>query len=182
MSVCVDNYLKDKEILSSKEFLDKEFWRNQPSRWLGVFEKPRTRFQKLVYTLWEPLIRSEEHKFEGFEFWSNVLESGANLEPHRDRDEKLFLDTGKEDFPMVGSVYYPIVQNVLGGELKIFGNGVSCDPTEIIQPVQNRIVFFEAGKHWHTVAPVTSGTRVHFAINVWEKKPYGLGKDGGISF
>lgn len=180
MSVAVDDYIKSPEILNSQEFKDKNFWIDPKSYWLPVDFKPKTRKQKLVFELWRPFISNEEIKFAGFEYWSNVLESGRSLDAHKDRDEKLFEDTGENAHPLVGSVYYPIIDSVVGGQLMIYKDGIEAEPTETIPPAQNRIVFFEAGKLWHKVAPVISGTRAHFAVNVWEKEPYGVGKEGGM--
>ena len=180
MSVSIDNYIKSSEILNSQEFKDKSFWEDPKSYWMPVDFKPKTRKQRLVYEIWEPFVKSGEIKFAGFEYWSNVLENGLALDAHIDRDEKLFQDTGKSAHPLVGSVYYPIVDYVVGGQLLIYKNGLDAEPTETIAPAQNRTVFFEAGKVWHKVAPVVSGTRAHFAINIWDKEPYGVGKDGGM--
>lgn len=181
MSVVVDDYIKDRIILDSKEFADPSFWESKGSFWYNPDNPPQTRMQELVYTLWEPFITSREIPFAGFEYWSAVLRKGRTLEAHRDRDEKLFSDTGKEQFPIVGSVYYPIIKDVTGGELLIYKEGSQEELLDKIQPKQNRMVFFESGKLWHKVSQIGSGERVHFAVNVWKQEPYGLGKEGGIS-
>lgn len=181
MSLCIDNYIKSPEILSSKEFQDTNFWTDTTSYWLPIDFKPRTRRQRLVSELWQPIVDSQELKIAGFEYWSGVNRNNTYLQTHRDRDEKLFEDTGENVYPLVGSVYYPLIDSLEGGELVIYQKEIDSEPFEKLPPVQNRIVFFDSGHLWHKICKVTSGTRVHFAVNVWETEPYGLGKEGGMN-
>lgn len=180
----VDDYIKDQDTLSSNFFNDKEFWVNRGSLWLGSNEEPRTHLQKLIHMFWKPVIEEHKISFAGFEYWSSVLEGDSNtmrnesLDLHRDMDEKYFEDTDDKRFPMFGSVFYPIVDSVQGGELIIYDD--NAEPLHTFEPKRNRIVFFESGRFWHRVTPVTDGTRVHFAINIWDEIPYGLDKEDGI--
>ena len=43
-------------------------------------------------------------------------------------------------------------------------------PYELIAPVPNRLVIFDASK-LHAVTEITKGKRYAIAINLWDKKP-----------
>ena len=63
-----------------------------------------------------------------------------------------------------------------GGMLEIYTEGVDKAP-EVVYAKPNRLIIFDAGKHIHTVTPVTSGTRKAIAINLWQSEP--LSKQNG---
>ena len=93
----------------------------------------------------------------GCEYWSHLnTKSGW----HKDTDEtKLYRDS-VESFPICSVVYYPHVQNLVGGRL-IF-------ETASIQPQTNRLVIFASGLR-HCVEDF-SGERISVAVNPWHYK------------
>jgi hypothetical protein len=94
----------------------------------------------------------------GYEFWSH-----NNTRPrggwHQDKDEQLKIRTGEINFPLCSLIYYPIVENLKGGQLHI--------EDDIITPITNRLIIMEPGK-WHCVQEFT-GNRVSFLVNPWNK-------------
>ena len=56
--------------------------------------------------------------------------------------------------------------------LEIYSQGVDKEP-ELIYAKPNRLIIFEAGKHVHSVRPVTKGIRKAIAINLWLTEPLG---------
>ena len=94
----------------------------------------------------------------GYEFWTH-----NNTRPpqgwHYDRDEFLFEKNGTYDYPLCSIVYYPIVENLEGGQLHL-----ECD---IITPKENRLIIFPPKTH-HYVEPF-KGNRVSILVNPWSK-------------
>ncbi len=93
----------------------------------------------------------------GYEFWTQ-----NNTKPrgrHQDKDEQLIARTGKLSFPLCSIIYYPIVENLKGGQLNV--------DDAIIIPKTNRLVMMSPGM-WHSVEEFT-GTRISFLINPWDK-------------
>ena len=93
----------------------------------------------------------------GYEFWTQ-----NNTKPggwHQDRDEQLSNKTGELSFPLCSLIYYPIVENLQGGQLHV--------EDDIITPKTNRLVILSAGI-WHYVEEFT-GNRISFLINPWNK-------------
>ena len=99
----------------------------------------------------------------GYEFWGH-----NNTRPpegwHYDKDEFLFEKDGTYDYPLCSMVYYPIIENLDGGQLHL-----ECD---IITPKENRLIIFPP-KTNHYVEPF-KGNRVSLLINPWSKilKPF----------
>ena len=81
---------------------------------------------------------------------------------HQDRDEQTFWETGQSHFPICSIVFYPYVENLIGGEL-VFKNNMR------ITPVTNRLVMFGPGLE-HKVTPIESGERVSMNINAWNSR------------
>lgn len=81
---------------------------------------------------------------------------------HFDKDEGLFMKTGKLSFPLCGIVWYPIV-DMTGGHLTFPDSGVE------IKPKTNRLVIF-AGHLFHDGTP-HQGLRKSVGMNPWKKKP-----------
>jgi len=59
-----------------------------------------------------------------------------------------------------------------GGHLKIYDTKEMdlTAPYELIAPVPNRLVIFDAGNHLHRVTEVTRGVRYAIAINIWQSE------------
>jgi hypothetical protein len=111
----------------------------------------------------------------GYEVWCN-----KNKLPKKHQDRNEFLGAkGILDFPLIGCVYYPIVENVSGSEF--------CCEDVIVTPKTNRMVLF-TGNLWHGVnsdkneSDLTSdqglyyklsdkSTRVALSLNPWPYKP-----------
>ena len=136
----------------------------------------------------------------GFEHWVGIFNKdkiitnglpeneGYALNHHFDKDEGLWTRTGDVVCPKLGTIYYPDMGEEMceGGYLKIYHTNqfiVSKDeplravdsdgkdvPYELIAPVPNRLVIFNAG-NLHAVTKVTSGVRYAVAINLWDDKP-----------
>ena len=76
-----------------------------------------------------------------------------------DKDEDFLKEKGVLHFPLCSMVYYPVVEDLQGGQLHL-----ECD---IITPKENRLVIFPP-KTFHYVEPFT-GKRVSLLINPWSK-------------
>jgi len=94
----------------------------------------------------------------GYEYWCNSNQQG--LDWHTDKDEKLFHTSGQLELPLCSMVYYAKIQDLAGGEF--------ISNSEIIRPVENRLVLFSAGL-MHKVDPYT-GTRIAVSINPWARR------------
>ena len=94
----------------------------------------------------------------GYEFWTH-----DNTRPpegwHYDKDEFLFNENGTYDYPLCSMVYYPVVQDLEGGQLHL-----ECD---IITPKENRLIIFPP-KTYHYVEPF-KGNRISLLVNPWSK-------------
>ena len=93
----------------------------------------------------------------GYEFWTQ--NNSRPSEWHYDKDEDFLKEKGVLHFPLCSMVYYPVVENLEGGQLHL-----ECD---IITPKENRLVIFPP-KTFHYVEPFT-GKRVSLLINPWSK-------------
>ncbi len=91
----------------------------------------------------------------GSEYWSHY---GTKPEWHVDKDEKRFVATNEFSYPICSMVYYPIVENLVGGKF--------MTETEVITPKTNRMIIFSPGI-LHTVEEY-SGTRLAVAVNPWD--------------
>lgn len=92
----------------------------------------------------------------GYEFWSHM-----NTRPpggwHYDKDEIAYHKNKIYKFPVCSIVYYPIIDNVTGGELLL--------NKDVIVPKVNRAVIFKP-KLYHYVNEFT-GTRYSMLVNPW---------------
>ena len=93
---------------------------------------------------------------------------------HFDKDEAHWHQTGEIKGPKLGTVYYPPMgePQCEGGYLKIYDTHEMdlTAPYELIAPVPNRLVIFDACK-LHAVTEITKGKRYAIAINLWDEKP-----------
>ena len=96
--------------------------------------------------------------------------SKKKLPPHRDTDEQTYLrDHVTTLYPNYGCVYYPVENDIEGGNLVIHHtNGETME----IEPKKNRLVWFPSGELDHEIQPVTKGTRYSLAINTWNYENY----------
>jgi hypothetical protein len=185
MILAIDNFIKDqrllKDIASDPTFFKDPgvyYW------WNGWWNsEPRTVKQRLIDYIWAdncPI--NTKYSLSGFEYWTGIQTANPdmgfnnNLSGHYDKDEELFEQTGQIVRPIIGTVYYPEQEEFEGGMLEIYTKGVDKAP-EMIYAKPNRLIIFDAGKHIHTVTPVTSGTRKAIAINLWQSEP--LSKQNG---
>ena len=151
--------------------------------WNG--EPADTLKKRLMEKLWltgNPL--SISFNIHGFEYWTGIQtvdpEIGHSniLGRHYDKDESVFEKTGEIVTPLIGTVFYPGIEEFEGGDLAIYSDGVDKSP-EIVKAKPNRLIIFQAGQHVHEVLPVTKGTRHAIAINLWPAAPAGL-NDGKL--
>ncbi|HZQ02114.1 MAG TPA: hypothetical protein VFB13_21390 [Reyranella sp.] len=95
----------------------------------------------------------------GYEMWRNTNNPGR----HVDKDEVIFRQEGRLVLPLCSAVYYPIVDNVLGGEFY-------TDDVRYF-PKTNRLVLFSPGIE-HGVSAYT-GKRMAVSLNPWRERPRG---------
>ena len=88
--------------------------------------------------------------------------NGSTLNPHRDKDQKLFWETEKQVFPLIGLVYY-IKAPTDGGKLVFPEDGATVTPKE------RRLIIFE--RHMLHYVIEFKGERVSLGINPWDHVP-----------
>lgn len=94
----------------------------------------------------------------GYEFWGHF-----NTKPqswHYDKDEKIYEQEKKLNYPLCSIVYYLKVENLEGGNLLL--------EKDQIQPITNRLIIFPPAKY-HKVENF-KGTRNSLLINPWKYK------------
>jgi len=182
MIAVFDNFIKDQNLLEeiqrnrSSIFKDPGVYKYYHG-WWNTPAKNTT--QRIIQHVWgEACPISESYSIDGFEYWTGIQTAKNvdtfwedDLKIHFDKDEEWFNETGEIVVPIIGSVYYPDVQDFEGGELEIYTDGDQRTP-ETVKAKPNRFVIFEAGRHPHAVKTVTRGTRNAIAINLWENEPY----------
>jgi hypothetical protein len=92
----------------------------------------------------------------GYEFWTQNNSRPANW--HYDKDETHYQLTNEYRFPICSIVYYPIVNNLIGGKLHI--------KTDVITPCENRMIIFPPGS-FHYVEEF-EGNRCSVLVNPWD--------------
>jgi hypothetical protein len=172
MLVC-DGFLKDADLIG--QLRNKNLWQRVPSYnwWDGWWRSsPASPVEKTIQNIWERQIAESE--IAGFEYWFNILTNEANLKWHRDCDEGLRRRKGHCVSPVIGSVYYVIVRDVIGGfmELSDKDSLIELEASELhrIRPVENRLVVFNPS-FWHQVSRLARGIRVASQVNLWTEKP-----------
>ncbi len=95
----------------------------------------------------------------GYEMWRNANNPGR----HVDKDEILYREEKRLVLPQCSAVYYPMVDNMLGGEF--YTDDVRYFPRT------NRLVLFSPGME-HGVSAYT-GKRMAVSINPWRQRPRG---------
>lgn len=91
----------------------------------------------------------------GSEYWTHY---GTKPDWHVDKDEKKLAKTGEISLPLCVVVYYPIVENLLGGKF--------MTRTEVITPKTNRAIIMSSDIE-HMVEDY-SGNRMSVAVNIWD--------------
>ncbi len=173
-----DDFIKDRDLLSAIE-KDTSFYYNNGNYYWWDGEEIRSLKHKLINYIWiENYPADATYEISGFEYWTGCQSSEIRLGHmnrlplHKDKDETLYRETGKIVSPVIGSVYYTHdCTHVEGGDLLIYNKGDDQEP-EVVKPVMNRLVIFDAGKYSHCVDKVTNGLRRSIAINLWEDIPH----------
>ena len=146
------------------------------SWWDGI-TKPKNVWEKLINLIWIKSFELDVSKISGFEYWCNQTSAGDELDWHQDKDELLYEQKKITVCPKISTVYYGFPHKVNGGYLEIAKEQEDNDiEVERIEPVYNRLVIFDPSL-WHRVAPIRSGYRYGFQVNIWEKKPSFLPQD-----
>lgn len=144
--------------------------------WNG--EPANTLKKRLMEKMWltgSPL--SISYQISGFEYWTGIQTANPELGhknllgSHYDKDEAWFAKTGEIVTPVIGTVFYPGIEEWEGGDLTVYTDGLDKSP-EIVKAKPNRLIIFGAGDYVHEVLPVTKGTRHAIAVNLWKSEPY----------
>lgn len=184
MIIVIDDFLN--ETLLNKIKNDPTFF-SEPGQykwwggwWNDELSHTPTIKQNLIKDIWgDNCPINKIYDIKGFEYWTGIQTADPKLGhknvlgPHYDKDEALFKKTGEIVTPVIGTVYYPGIEEFEGGELAVYSDGADKTP-EIIKAKPNRLIIFQAGQHVHEVRPVTKGTRHAIAINLWTDVPYAL--------
>lgn len=180
MIAVFDNFLNEELLNEIKN--DPDFF-TDPGKYYywkgGWWTSPaNTTKKKLIEAIWGAACPiSQSFEVDGFEYWTGIqtvnpdLGHADNLPHHYDKDEAIFAQTGEIVTPVIGTVFYPGIEEFEGGDLAVYTDGVDSTP-EIIKAKPNRLIIFGAGDYVHEVKPLTKGTRHAIAINLWENEPY----------
>ena len=147
--------------------------------WGGWWNSPANTLKKrVIQSIWgDNCPITEAFQINGFEYWTGIQTAKKEvghknvLPNHYDKDESWFAKTGEIKTPVIGTVYYPGIEEFEGGDLAVYTDGTDKSP-EVVKAKPNRLIIFDAGKYIHEVKPVTSGTRHAIAINLWGEEPY----------
>ena len=171
----IDNYIKERKFL--EELRSDDFWGTMASAnwWDGWWKnEPRNICEQFISIVWKQFTNLE-NKIDGFEYWSNMHQSGNGLNWHVDKDEKLSKEKKQTIMPTLGLVYYAVSNNLEGGYLEIANSRdrENIDPNKIerIKPLENRLIMFDPSFP-HRVSKITTGLRRAIIVNAWPHKPY----------
>lgn len=172
MLIC-DGFLKDRELLRALHDID--MWKGIPaySWWNGWWSSaPSNPLEETIRRIWQG--RIPEDDVAGFEYWFNALTENRTLDWHRDCDEALRRREGRYVCPVLGNIYYVIVEDVVGGFLELSNrttvNGMETSELERIKPVENRLVIFNPC-FFHRVSRLVHGKRLALQVSIWPEKP-----------
>jgi len=169
--IIVDDFVKDdkllKDIKNDKNFFTpngKVMW------WDGWWNsEPTTVKKRLIEVMWKYHSPWDFPRYNsitglvGFEYGTSVYGEGHSnpgLGQYHDKDE----------FPVTGTIYYPVEHEFDGGFLEIYTNGKDKDPERIAAKF-NRLVILDVGEYLHRVTDVTKGTQLAIAVNLWRMEP-----------
>lgn len=145
-----------------RKLQDESYWDTvkQYNWWDGWWRADASNpVEELIQSIWH--FRLNRDDVAGFEWWSNGYRVGDGLDWHQDKDEEMYTQ-GKIVTPIMGCVYWPVVQDLQGGLFET--ERVS------IKPKENSVVIFNSGE-MHRVTPILGGKRRSIAINIWKEKP-----------
>jgi hypothetical protein len=156
--------------------------------WDGWWKsEANTLTKKLVKSVWENNLPYHQEDICGFEYWSRTFNPGQYLDTHVDEDTFLYAKEKVFRGPVIGCVYYPHTNDVVGGFLELhpdivientknalesenIKNNISpIETRERISCKPNRLIIFDAGHMVHNTTPPISGVRRVMVINVWHK-------------
>ena len=177
--IIIDDFIKDKQLINKMKDKNSDFWKVGYHWWNGWWADtgPMSVRHELIEQIWRTGCPEQLWGLQmgGFEHWTGMLsksvtignEKGYALNHHHDKDEG-----GGTEQPIMGTVYYPPMDEpqCRGGYLKVYSENALNALYELIAPVQNRLVIFDATK-LHAVTEITEGTRHAVAINLWANKP-----------
>ena len=166
-----DDFSQDQALLS--RLADEAAWAAMPrlSWWEGWWVRPpRNLWEETVAMIWQRQ-PGLERQIAGFEYWANVLGAEGTCYQgwHKDKDEKVYKETGEVVCPTTGTIFYCFPHDIDGGYLEI-AKGEDLTDVERIEPVYNRLIIFDASR-WHRVSRVYRGVRRAFLVNLWTHKP-----------
>ena len=172
--VVIDNFLDTngdvyKKVTSEEAWADWDKTETD-TYWMDREETPPNIFAEVGAKIWEYASNYTPVDYDGIEYWYKQTSPDArkDLARHKDKDEAVWIKTGRYEHPFIGSIYYCHKEVPTGGFLQI-ERGMSRE-LERIQPVPNRLILFDSS-NWHSVSEVRHGTRRHLATNIWIKKP-----------
>lgn len=143
--------------------------------------------KRIIKTIWENNLPFDTQDICGFEYWTRTFNPGQYLDTHVDEDTFLYAKEKLFRGPVIGCVYYPHTNDVVGGFLEMHPNMViensynaleSDNIKNNISPIEqreriackpNRLIIFDAGHTVHNTTPPISGVRKVMVINVWHK-------------
>lgn len=183
MIAVFDNFIKDESLIDQIKN-DENFFSDPGSYyywngwWNSTIVEIPTLKQRLIHYIWgDECPIKETFNLSGFEYWTGIQTANTelgyknNLGIHFDKDEAWFEKTGEIKSPVIGTVYYPPIEDFEGGDLAIYTDGIENSP-EIVKAKPNRLIIFDAGNVPHEVLEVIKGTRHAIAINLWSEYPY----------
>tara|TARA_Y100001970_G_scaffold21616_3_gene24705 strand:+ start:678 stop:1343 length:666 start_codon:yes stop_codon:yes gene_type:complete len=153
---------------------------------------PRNQVEQTIYKLWSPHLDGHNDG-GGFEYWSRECSDiHEGLAWHQDTDESFYY-SDKYNIATASMVYYPIVDNLLGGSFEVYpydereklldvrkylqyANDIE---KEVIRAVQNRVVIYDSARV-HRIGPMYRGYRKNLVASFWAVKPEGFAKSENL--
>jgi hypothetical protein len=207
----IDNFIQDKQLLQTIEESTSLFPESMGSEdriatelnsyhyeksncfapymfWDGWWEsETNTVAKKIIKNIWENNLPFSTDQICGFEYWTRTFHPGQYLGVHVDEDTFLYAKEKLFKGPIIGCVYYPHINDVVGGFLELHPNTVKEETYEALEsenikdnisPIEyreriackpNRLIIFDAGHTVHNTTPPISGVRKVMIVNVWHK-------------
>lgn len=209
--IVVDDFIKDSELLKQIELSKNLFPESMGSDsriaaelnsyhyeqascfapymfWDGWWKsEANTLAKKIIKSIWKNNLPFDEEDICGFEYWTRTFNPGQYLDTHVDEDTFLYAKEKVFRGPVIGCVYYPHTNDVVGGFLELHPNAIkentknaleseniknnisAIEERERIACKPNRLIIFDAGHMVHNTTPPISGIRRVMIINVWHK-------------
>ena len=155
-AVIIDNLLNPDDLKNIQDKVESE--NTMPTYWYDISQ------QHDYFNLCHLLLITANNHYDlsdviGYEFWGH-----KNTRPpggwHYDKDEIAFHRDGIYKFPVCSIIYYPVIENLIGGELIL--------NKDVITPRTNRLIIFKSGVY-HYVNEF-EGKRYSLLINPWTHK------------